>query len=781
MLRRLAAVTVLVAVLVSPARADHATLRGQLRSADTAAPLAGACITVTGTSLVTYTDDRGQYLLTGLPHGVCRVAASLLGYAPVEQSVAVRSDSVAVLDLVLHVQPLPVSGMVVTARGRPSRLADLAGSAATVGPADLEQRIPVSLSAAVAAVPGVAMGTDMPWSSRVQIRGLDRDHVVMLVNGNRISTTNEVAAQFGTVVLADVEQIEVLKGPVSVLYGTGSTGGVVNVIPRRGHFALRPQVSAAFSGSYESVANGWSGYARAGWDGPRVYLLLSQSYRDYGSYTSAGHTVANSQFRDYQTHVDLGCRLAPDHVLELRYQSFQARNVGIPGGGSVYPVGASVRYPSTPRRLAEATWRWTRPGATWQASEVRLFTQAIDRRAELLPLPKDLPATATLPQRRVSVVQTPTADHDTRGLRWHNNVGLGAHRLALGLDAWEKQLSSRRTKLTTTQFLAADGTVTRATQTVVVDRSLPNSTFRPIGVYAEDEVALSPGWTWTGGARLDVINVNSHLTYLTYEPVTTKVLWPAEHDRDLSWCAQSRLTRTLRPGVQVYANLASSFRSPGLEERFLYVDLGNLVRIGDPRLNSERGRYAELGTSLTRGRWLAKAQLFRNRITDMVIEKPDTLDGRPALRKANAGTALLRGGEAQLDWAPARNLLLSGDVSYVRGRDTGKDQDLPGIAPLAGHASLQVGRAAAWWGRAGLELAGRQDHVAPGEAATAGHHALDLSMGHGGWRWAGHSQRLTLGVRNALDARYHDHLATSRGFDLTAPGRSLYAVWASEY
>jgi hypothetical protein len=40
--------------------------------------------------------------------------------------------------------------------------------------------------------------------------------------------------------------------------------------------------------------------------------------------------------------------------------------------------------------------------------------------------------------------------------------------------------------------------------------------------------------------------------------------------------------------------------------------------------------------------------------------------------------------------------------------------------------------------------------------------------------------RLIVGLKNALDAAYRDHLATSRGFPLDAPGRSLFLNWSVE-
>lgn len=106
------------------------------------------------------------------------------------------------------------------------------------------------------------------------------------------------------VALADLEQVEVLKGPISVLYGTGSTGGVLNVIPYSGKFASAPRWTLATTTAGESAARGFTGYSRAGLNSPNFYLMLSQSYRDHDSYRAGGgERILNSQFRDYQSYL----------------------------------------------------------------------------------------------------------------------------------------------------------------------------------------------------------------------------------------------------------------------------------------------------------------------------------------------------------------------------------------------------------------------------------------------------------------------------------------------
>jgi vitamin B12 transporter len=74
----------------------------------------------------------------------------------------------------------------------------------------------------------------------VQIRGFITDehgndlgsHVLLLLNGRRMGTGN-----IGILGLANVERIEIIRGPAGVQYGAAAMGGVVNIITKKGHGA----------------------------------------------------------------------------------------------------------------------------------------------------------------------------------------------------------------------------------------------------------------------------------------------------------------------------------------------------------------------------------------------------------------------------------------------------------------------------------------------------------------------------------------------------------------
>jgi outer membrane receptor for ferrienterochelin and colicins len=69
--------------------------------------------------------------------------------------------------------------------------------------------------------------------SAIQIQGLSSKHVLILLNGRRMIGRINGAIDLSRLHVADIERIEIVKGPSSALYGGDALGGVVNIISQR--------------------------------------------------------------------------------------------------------------------------------------------------------------------------------------------------------------------------------------------------------------------------------------------------------------------------------------------------------------------------------------------------------------------------------------------------------------------------------------------------------------------------------------------------------------------
>ncbi len=84
---------------------------------------------------------------------------------------------------------------------------------------------------------------------QASIRGSSPLQVLVLLDGVPLNATNPLGVNLATISLAEVDRIEVLRGPYSALWGSGALGGVVNIVTRR---PRRPEVGAGY-GSFGTV------------------------------------------------------------------------------------------------------------------------------------------------------------------------------------------------------------------------------------------------------------------------------------------------------------------------------------------------------------------------------------------------------------------------------------------------------------------------------------------------------------------------------------------------
>ena len=150
--------------------------------------------------------------------------------------------------------------IVVTATRTPSQVANLPAGVTVIDRKTIEERGYVSLTDALAAVPGlrvVQLGGPGSQSS-VFIRGTNSNHVLVLRDGVPINDPSDPggAFNFGVDTLEDVERIEVVRGPLSSLYGSGAIGGVINLITRHGAGAPHGHLTLAGGNPDQLLAKG---------------------------------------------------------------------------------------------------------------------------------------------------------------------------------------------------------------------------------------------------------------------------------------------------------------------------------------------------------------------------------------------------------------------------------------------------------------------------------------------------------------------------------------------
>ena len=222
-------------------------------------------------------------------------------------------------------------------------------------------------------------------------------------------------------------------------------------------------------------------------------------------------------------------------------------------------------------------------------------------------------------------------------------------------------------------------------------------------------------------------------------------------------------------------NVSRSFRSPALEERYQYIDLGSSIRLGNPDLAPEKGFFADLGFRVWRDNMTFTGNVFYNHFEDLVAEIPGTYENKPAFIKTNIGKARLYGYDVDFMYNFYRSFVAYGSLSYVRGEDTQNGVNLPQIAPLNARAGFRFPVYSYVNLDLNASLYNKQENTSPGETDTPGYGVFNASVSSMPFKFQYAVVQLFAGVENIFDKEYRNHLSSNRGLITIEPGRNFYA------
>jgi vitamin B12 transporter len=201
--------------------------------------------------------------------------------------------------------------LVVTADRDPTPLGRTVASTTVISGDELRQRGVYFLSDALKQVPGAAIVSQGSYGGLTSLflRGGESDYTKVLIDGVPVNQAGG-AFNFGLLSTDNIERIEIVRGPVSVLYGSDAVTGVVQVFTRRGEGALRTELTGQ-AGSHGTYAG--SASIRGG-TGDLSYSASLSRYATDGVYdfnSNFGNTVGSAALTarpDDRTSVTLTAR-----------------------------------------------------------------------------------------------------------------------------------------------------------------------------------------------------------------------------------------------------------------------------------------------------------------------------------------------------------------------------------------------------------------------------------------------------------------------------------------
>ena len=616
------------------------SLKGTVTLETSGKPVHNVAVTIIQLKRATETDDNGQYEFQNVPPGTYQVVAHLDRVPDVVQTVQVTGGNPVTADfqIMLRVVGEQVN---VTASGEGQTSFNSIQSVTSLTAVELAEKNPQSLGDALDHELGVAKRSFGPGTSRPVVRGFDGERVLILQDGNRIGSLGFQSGDHAEPIdVLNLEKLEVVKGPATLLYGSSATGGVVNAIT--GHESAHPGLRGYFTGI--GSTNNYQGGGSAGFEyGLKNWLFWgSGGGQRSGDYQTPIGRVTNSYTREGNGAGGLGYYPAKK-FLSLDY-TFDRRRYGIPFDPA--EENAEIVY-LNPRRHSIRLNGGVRDLDSF-VSGAQFSLQYNDyQHQEINPVEKVINT-----QFNNKTFNYRTVFEERKTGRWSGSFGFwGLHR--------DYQSSGEEALAPPTS------------QNAFAAFALEKLDFEHIG--------------FQFGGRFE---------HNGYNP--DQILERPTPDRSFngfSGAVGMRLP-TWRGGAFV-ANFSHSYRAPALEELYnLGPHGGNATfEIGDPNLRREQSDAIDVSLRHSTSRVRAEWNYFYYHIKDFIFLAPTgAVDDESGLLIANyaQGTSRYTGTEAKLDLGLHRNVWLRSELDYVNAKLTATNTPLPRIPPLRGRIGIEA-------------------------------------------------------------------------------------------
>jgi iron complex outermembrane receptor protein len=568
-------------------------------------------------------------------------------------------------------------------------------------------------------------------NSTVDIRGFGAaagQNTLVLVDGRHLNDIDLSGIVWSAIPLSAIERIEIVRGGASVLHGAGAVGGVVNIITRS---PLGKPDEAGLSGRIGSFgAREAQVYGTLSGDNMGLTLAAnrhrSDGYRD------------NNQNRQDSLTGDARWKLgAAEWILKFGADSQRIR---LPGSRIVQPsIGLN--------QLASARERTSTP-LDWSEREDRQLGLTgnfhLGAHAATVDLAYRNKAQAAyfdfsgFPDYRET-------DLDMLSLSPRAKFKLANHTLIAGVDVsrWEYGLER-----------------SNAPANIGQPFTRLSATQRSLGAYVQDQLAVSPAWVLTAGARAEQFNIRAHDVYDPLAPGAFSSAAPAGEQDEQAYAWELGARYRMGAADSLYAKAGRSFRFANVDE--IYESNAGWTQEFQ-FLKPQIAHDVELGWETGTARHGGRAALYAARVKDEIHLDPYSAGigntNLPPLKRY--GLEL----EGRTGWG-ALQLSSAYTLAFARftdGRYNGVDLDGKHV-PLVPRHKLALNLA--WQASAATRLSASANYLSRqymdnDEPNTLGvripaYTVVDTRIEHrvGNWIWAA-------AVNNLFDEAYYTYAVRS--------------------
>jgi outer membrane receptor for ferrienterochelin and colicins len=229
---------------IASTAAAQAVVEGRVTAQGRPVPFAN--VGVRGTAYGTASDLEGRFRIEQLPAGTYTFVASAVGFSAAEQVVSVAAGETATVTFELEETVVETEGVVVTGTLIETYVKDSPVKVDVVSPRYLEKIPTANVMEVLENVNGLSQQIDCAvcGTNNIRINGMDGPYTAVLIDGMPIMSSLATVYGLNGISPALIQQVEIIKGPMSTLYGSEAMGGVINIITKNPQTAPRFAVNA---------------------------------------------------------------------------------------------------------------------------------------------------------------------------------------------------------------------------------------------------------------------------------------------------------------------------------------------------------------------------------------------------------------------------------------------------------------------------------------------------------------------------------------------------------
>ena len=196
-------------------------------------------------------DDFGSFQIKNIPFGTYQLKTSRIGFIPVERTITI-DNTAEEIEIVLIEKVYGDVLAIVTATRTAQDLEDVPTPIDVISEQEIKNSGATTLKDILLEQSGISLAPDE--KNAIQIQGFDSDYTLIMIDGQPIIGRTRGALDLSRINVSNVQQVEVVKGPSSALWGSDALAGVINIITKKNTepFSLNSYLQYGSRNSYDS-------------------------------------------------------------------------------------------------------------------------------------------------------------------------------------------------------------------------------------------------------------------------------------------------------------------------------------------------------------------------------------------------------------------------------------------------------------------------------------------------------------------------------------------------